>query len=374
MPVRDLRGRRFGAALTVCCLALAGGGCRERTPYPVEAQGAELQAETLRRVGAPEAVPEGYIRYQGSLAAARSLVAQEDERWFFLRDYAEAQERFRAVLAEGTALAEAVATREKAKVDAVAARVVEARGELAVLREVTELMNEGRLGRRGLMKAEIALDDAERELARGDHVAAGKRVEAAEELGNAASKALGKVVCRYLDGGQLARWRQIAADAVAESKRTGGLVLLVLKLERKLILYRNGKTQKTYSVGLGMNGLSDKLFRGDKATPEGRYTVYRKVPNSQFHLALLLDYPNAEDRQRFARAKAKGLIPPGRGIGSLIAIHGGGKNSVTEGCVSLDNPAMEDLYAVADEGTPVYIAGALEVNRRLAAACPTKPR
>lgn len=368
-----LRGRRFGAALTVFCLALAAGGCRERTPYPAEVAAAERQAAKLRQVGAVEKLPERYIQYQGALAAAGAVAAQEDARWFFLRDYAVAQERFRTVLAEGAALGDAVAALHAARVEAVAARVEAARSEIAILREATELMNEGRLGRRGLMQADIALDDAERDLAAGNPVAAEGRLAAAEGHASAAAKTLGKVVCRYVDAKQLARWRQIAADAVAESRRTGGVVLLVLKLERKLVVYRDGKPQRTFAVGLGMNGLSDKLFRGDKATPEGRYTISRKVPNSRFYLALLLDYPNAEDLRRFARAKAKGQVPPGRGIGNLIEIHGGGKNSVTEGCVSLDNPDMDALYAVAGQGTPVYIAGALEVNKRLAAACP-KPK
>lgn len=371
-------GRRFGAALAVLCilllaLALAGGGC-ERAPYPSEAAQAVLLDEDLVRIEAPLYASEGYARHRAELSLARDLLAEQERKFALLRDYGPAGERFRALLAQGEAIREAVRASRDGRAQALGERLEGLGLRIELLRDVTELMNEGRLGRRSLMRAEVALDDARRALDAGDLDGSEALLPQSEERLRAAEQNLGRVVCRYLDSQQLNRWRRIADGAVAESGRTGGLALLVLKLERKLLVYRDGRVQRTYRVGLGGNGLSDKLYQGDHATPEGRYTVVRRVPNSRFHKALLLDYPNEEDRQRFARAKAAGQVPKGRSIGGLIEIHGGGRNSVTEGCVSLDNPAMDELFALVEPGTPVYIAGTLNGNDLLRSVCPKKGR
>jgi len=49
-----------------------------------------------------------------------------------------------------------------------------------------------------------------------------------------------------------------------------------------------------------------------------------------------LDYPNANDRAEFTRAKRNGDLPPGARIGGLIEIHGGGGRNQdwTDGCVA----------------------------------------
>ena len=46
---------------------------------------------------------------------------------------------------------------------------------------------------------------------------------------------------------------------------------------------------------------------GDYATPEGRYRIEKKMPTSQYYKALLLDYPNAEDKKRFQLNKMEGI-------------------------------------------------------------------
>ena len=57
--------------------------------------------------------------------------------------------------------------------------------------------------------------------------------------------------------------------------------------------------------------------------------------------------------------RSKGTIPPGVSIGGLIEIHGGGKHSMTHGCISLDNKDMDALYRLVEVGTPVTIVGAI---------------
>ena len=95
--------------------------------------------------------------------------------------------------------------------------------------------------------------------------------------------------------------------------------------------------------------------------PEGRYRIVKKkdLGQSVYHRALLLDYPNAEDRRRFAAAKKRGEIPRASAIGGLIEIHGDGERGQnwTDGCVALRNRDMDELYARVPLGTRVTIVG-----------------
>ena len=112
-------------------------------------------------------------------------------------------------------------------------------------------------------------------------------------------------------------------------------------------------------MDLGFNWIADKSRAGDGATPEGRYRIVSRTTASAYYRALLLDYPNADDRAEFARARRSGDVPRSAGIGGLIEIHGeGGRGrDWTKGCVALANPDMADLFARVSVGTPVTIVG-----------------
>ena len=151
------------------------------------------------------------------------------------------------------------------------------------------------------------------------------------------------------------------AEAVAHTRRDGRRALVVDKLRRELIVYAHGRPTATYPVELGVGGLAPKRHAGDRATPEGRYRVVERKERgaTRYYKALLLDYPNGDDRSRFERARRRGEIPPGVGAGGLIEIHGhGGRGrDWTDGCVALENPLMDRIYALALVGTLVVIVG-----------------
>jgi murein L,D-transpeptidase YafK len=110
---------------------------------------------------------------------------------------------------------------------------------------------------------------------------------------------------------------------------------------------------------MGYRSVNDKMRSGDAATPEGRYRITHKKAASTYYKALALDYPNAEDRQRFAQMKRRGQIPRGVGPGNAIEIHGDGGRGKdwTRGCVAISNRDIDDLYRRVSVGTPVTIVG-----------------
>jgi murein L,D-transpeptidase YafK len=163
-----------------------------------------------------------------------------------------------------------------------------------------------------------------------------------------------------MDRRQIDSWRRTAEETVAESRAKGITAIVVSKLEKRMVIYKKGLAVAEFDVGLGFNGLSDKLHSGDDATPEGRYQITKKNSSSHFYKALLINYPNEEDKRRFAAAKQKREIPYWVGIGGLVEIHGGGEDSLTRGCISVDDKVMDELFDLVLVGTPVTIVGTLD--------------
>jgi murein L,D-transpeptidase YafK len=81
--------------------------------------------------------------------------------------------------------------------------------------------------------------------------------------------------------------------------------------------------------------LGPKRMEGDYQMPEGFYYINEFNPNSNFHLALGLNYPNASDRILSDYARP----------GGDIYIHG---KCVSTGCIAIDNKPIEELYLLAN--------------------------
>jgi murein L,D-transpeptidase YafK len=134
--------------------------------------------------------------------------------------------------------------------------------------------------------------------------------------------------------------------------------ILVDKSDRQMTLFADGRALKTYRIVLGGNPIGHKQRQGDSRTPEGRYVIDRKIPNSQFTRGLGISYPNEADR---AAARRAGVDP-----GGAIVIHGspdyieplytiGGYVDWTDGCIALPTHQMREVYARVPVGTPIEI-------------------
>ncbi len=144
------------------------------------------------------------------------------------------------------------------------------------------------------------------------------------------------------------------------SKTPMGLVdsIVVEKRARRLTLFRDGKPSQTYLVALGGNPVGDKLRAGDRRTPEGLFYIDARQPNSRYHLALHISYPDAAHRARSANVGAE---PGGdimihglpNGLGAAGATHR--EHDWTNGCVALTDEEIEQIWSVVPIGTPVEI-------------------
>ncbi|MEM1387819.1 MAG: L,D-transpeptidase family protein [Pseudomonadota bacterium] len=129
--------------------------------------------------------------------------------------------------------------------------------------------------------------------------------------------------------------------------------VVVYKDARKMYLMHNDAVLVEHEIELGFAPGGHKRFEGDGRTPEGRYLIDRRNPNSSFHLSLGISYPNPQDVE-VARAA-------GRSPGGDIFIHGQapliGKRGAdwTAGCIAVPNDEMEWIYAMVQNGTVIDI-------------------
>lgn len=135
-------------------------------------------------------------------------------------------------------------------------------------------------------------------------------------------------------------------------------LVIVSKTESRLYLESAGKRLASFKVVFGGNPRGHKQQEGDERTPEGKYVLDYKKPNSEYYKAIHISYPNAQDR---AAAKARGISPGGQ-----IMIHGQ-RNGLgwlapiaqlfnwTDGCIGLSDADMELVWQAVDAGTPIEI-------------------
>ena len=92
---------------------------------------------------------------------------------------------------------------------------------------------------------------------------------------------------------------------------------------------------KTYPICNWSGDLGPKIRAGDRQAPEGFYVIAREQmhPDSHYHLAMNLGFPNAFDRAQ------------GR-TGEFLMIHGKCKSA---GCYAMTDGLMEEIYAIARE-------------------------
>jgi hypothetical protein len=211
-------------------------------------------------------------------------------------------------------------------------------------------------------KSNLYLSEAERYLADGQNVLCEKKiVDAGIAIYNSYRKTIAYLADYFESHSE---WQQWAWNTIDSSIQKESSVIIVDKFSRKLFIYENGLLMNTFQIDLGANWIGDKKREGDKATPEGFYTVSEKMDSrkTRFYKALLLNYPNENDIQSFNLEKQNGTIHKSTRIGGLIEIHGLGGVGIdwTNGCIALKNSDMDIVYAYSSPGTMVTIVGSLK--------------
>ncbi|HEY9229952.1 MAG TPA: L,D-transpeptidase family protein [Gemmatimonadaceae bacterium] len=134
--------------------------------------------------------------------------------------------------------------------------------------------------------------------------------------------------------------------------------IVVEKSKRTLTLYLAGAPVRSYRVALGKQPVGDKIRIGDNRTPEGMFFIDAKNPDSRYHRALHISYPDAA---HLARASKLGVKP-----GNNIMVHGlpdqyaslGKEHRTfdwTEGCIAVTNREIEEIWRAIPMGAAIQI-------------------
>ncbi len=139
-------------------------------------------------------------------------------------------------------------------------------------------------------------------------------------------------------------WADLQAlmDSKKINKENFSLYIRVFKLEGQLEIWVKNKGEKKYifiksfPICAKSGEPGPKRRQGDGQVPEGFYQISAFQPQSSYHLALKVGYPNKSDR-----LKATSNDP-----GGDIMIHG---NCVTIGCIPIQDEPIEQLYILCVE-------------------------
>jgi len=140
--------------------------------------------------------------------------------------------------------------------------------------------------------------------------------------------------------------------------------ILVKKAAHTITLFAGDRALYETTVAIGPGGSGPKRKEGDSTTPVGRYHIVSKGP-SKYRVFLGLDYPNADDKKRFALAVKEGNLPKNARIGGDVGIHGAPpqrewksihkSTDWTLGCVAVDDEEIDAIAKKVRVGTIVDI-------------------
>lgn len=215
--------------------------------------------------------------------------------------------------------------------------------------------------RQNFTTAKLRYMESKEAYERGDYKQVGTNLDVASQLITKSVSEAHNFLSDYFKG--LPKWQRWADETINWSKSNNSAVIIVDKFAHKCYVYDDGKLKKEFNAELGPRWIGTKQYRGDKATPEGKYHITKKKSrhHTKYYKALLINYPNDEDKARYNANVKNGSIPK-RGIGNLIEIHGDGGKGInwTDGCVALTNAEMDKLFELVNVGTPVTIVGSLK--------------
>ncbi len=289
--------------------------------------------------------------------SAFNLWKQENTRWILVRDYS--RTKILANQAETLAMqARTAGIRDKSNIRLQLSILIDSiENSIKNYKPLWKVLPVQGPENKRYEKALMLFSEAKLSYNNKDYQTSQAKLIKASKAMQEASQALDNTLENYFQ--QFPVWQKMAQKTIQNSK--SDRAVLIDKFAAKCHLYKRGKLIKSFDVELGINWIGDKRHEGDKATPEGIYKITRKKKGKEtiYHKALLLNYPNDLDRDRFDAEIKNGTLPKSSRIGGLIEIHGGGGRGVhwTDGCIALMDDQMDDIYDFASINTPVTIIG-----------------
>lgn len=215
--------------------------------------------------------------------------------------------------------------------------------------------------RQKISKGKILYREGILEFENGSYLQSEKKINLANDFLNLAYHSTYNELKEYFKSQPY--WERLVEKTISKTSKNQSKAIIIDKFARKLYVYHLGKKKYEFDAEFGRNWMKRKIMKNDKATPEGTYYVKNKLAQNKtkYFRALLLNYPNEEDIERFNHEKKAGNIKAGTPIGNLIEIHGNGGKGIdwTDGCVALSDSDMLKVFNYIEPNTTVVIVGSI---------------
>jgi len=286
----------------------------------------------------------------------------QNTRWYISRDYSLVNEKIQLALKKGEEACRKSITVKDSMHHDLAVVFKEVEKDLVHYANHFGVLPLNQQSRQDYRTAEMLFLEARQAYVSGNYTRVGSKLEKSRFLIGESIRKSQEILKDYF--ANIPKWKRWADETIAWSKTNNKPVIIVDKFARKCFIYARGVEIRSLDAEFGINWIGEKKYGGDKATPEGRYSVakMKSKKRTNYYKALLINYPNEEDKARFKEQKKRGLISKKTDIGGLIEIHGGGGKGVnwTDGCVAVSNEDMDHVFRWAEVGTPVTIVGSLK--------------
>lgn len=325
------------------------------------AEAREQEAEKY----APDMMKEAEIYFE----SAKEALQKENEKAFFMRNYHTIIQMVENANNKATDAISKVNNDKISLSSSLAQKLSLVNHKIEHFDETYAHLPLNKTARKDFTNAKLKYLESKKAFERKAYLMVGNNLDEANRLISKSVDAAHAHLSNYFE--DLSLWKKWHQETVDWSRKNGASAIVVDKFAHTCFIYRDGKEVKRFTAELGPNWIGTKQFKGDKATPEGKYYITKKKSGRQtiYHKALLINYPNEEDKARYTKNVKAGSIPR-RGIGNLIELHGGGGKGInwTDGCVALSNEDMDKLWGYVGTGTPITIVGSLrslhEINGR----------
>lgn len=293
--------------------------------------------------------------------SAMKLWKKENEKFILMRNYSKVAELSRksANLANKAANNSKSSSKElvigiKNKIDSLNSLISNTRDFFNRVPLNDELRNK-------ISKGKLLFHESLVDFNNGDYLSAGKKINQSAGLLEFCYQSTYDQVKEYFRSQPY--WKTLVENTIENTAKNNSKAIIVDKFARKLYVYDSGIKKYEFDAEFGHNWMRRKIVKNDKATPEGIYYITSKLPQNKtkYFRALLLNYPNEEDIERFNYEKKAGKLDPDSRIGGLIEIHGNGGKGIdwTDGCIALSDSDMIKVFNFIETGTPVVIVGSI---------------
>jgi len=355
-----LRGKKLRWTLVAIVIPLVMAGTwiglrSQRTPPLSTLERAYRSIDQAKAAGAARYARSLLLEAEQLLDLGEQAIRQENDSWRPLGSYHLADSLLDLAAQKAGRAAKAAHNKRATRRSQIQTTLAVLEGELGSWRQKLDSTLAPMECRRLWNEAGTNLRLARELVDRKEHNEADPMLQKARELIDDLADRFN--VYRRQSDDRVDHWRTWVKETKDHTRETGKPAIIVDKSAHRLYVISKGAVQKSYPCELGFNSAVQKRVAGDGATPEGKYRVTEVKHQSKYYKALLLDYPNDADRERFRQNKREGHISSDARIGGLIEVHGGGglEKDWTDGCVAVTDKQMDELMKLAYRGMWVTI-------------------